>query len=246
MLRRTVWCHSSLKRMNALGTFPVVARGAGGGRSDFAARAAELHVPAQHNALTAGTRAAWWKASIVTEAAHRSHPSLGRVCHPRRAAHHHHHTRRIIIEAGMVERLKRNTTTARLSVSSSSSIHTNASSLRYDAVPRDDDDGASTTTNLTREIADSMRVHDIVRPRDRCDLSGKAAEGVVFFFLHDKKKTLQHNPFSLLPARSSSSRVSPPTSIAPFPNPRLCVYTESWFASAAVWIRWRCYISSWN
>ena len=185
MLRRTLWCHSSLKSMNAvMGTSPVVARGAGGGGFiGFAARAAELHVPTQHNALAVGTRAASWNASTVTETAHRSHPSFGRVYHPRREAHHHHHTRRLIIEAGLVERLKRDTTTARLSLFSSSSFHTNASSLRYDAAPRDDDDGAGIAKNLTREIADGMRVHDIVRPRDRCDLSaGTAAEEVFFSF----------------------------------------------------------------
>ena len=73
--------------------------------------------------------------------------------------------------------LRQQNTTERLS----SSIHTtNVCSLRYDA-SREGDDAAR---NLTLKIADDMRVHDIVRPRDRCDQVG--VDGRVFcnsFFL---------------------------------------------------------------
>lgn len=151
------WQHTAVTSVN-IGT--SLARGlvlsASTSRQGFGtARAAKIHAPPALTSL-ARTFLMSSNASAVTET-HRL--GLGRVCHLRRM---YHHPKRCWQNPKWREV---NTDGVRQNTRLCSSIHTNVCSLRYDASR----EGNDVARNLTLKIADDMRVHDIVRPRDRCD-----------------------------------------------------------------------------
>jgi hypothetical protein len=150
-----------------------------------------LQTPLHMSALRGGTHAAPWKPR-ASAGAHRSHRAYGRSC-SRRAHHLRRWQKNVEAVAGWQIRMP-------------SSMGTRAASLRHDAHQGDDSTGFA--TNLPQEVADTLRVHGIIRPRDRCEREPRPTFFIQETFLSpqrlDKKTHAaeQRPSATLLPAAS--------------------------------------------